>query len=233
MNTSECVSKVYALECNFLSPTLKERDFQMEVKRTLLVDCIKKPQKDVTVSILMEITSHLLAFPMALVYCDNVRIYAATNDSFGFDYIGAFFITSLFAQWRALEMNMMDLCVLFVLAVDTGYNISKLSETKVKQLVTDILKRTRIKAKTDKTKHGMEKREKSKSTKSKSTKVKVKDGAETKEIRMGRLMIANRAFGCLWGGVLRGVTVVGHGAGENVLGKINSKGEKMGFGFLL
>ncbi|GJY82603.1 fanconi anemia group D2 protein [Tanacetum coccineum] len=48
MNASECVSKVCALECNFLSPTLKVRDFQMEVKRTPLVDYIEKPQKDVT-----------------------------------------------------------------------------------------------------------------------------------------------------------------------------------------
>ncbi|GJX51368.1 hypothetical protein Tco_0278213 [Tanacetum coccineum] len=48
MNASERVSKVCALECNFLSPTLKVRDFQMEVKRTPLVDYIEKPQKDVT-----------------------------------------------------------------------------------------------------------------------------------------------------------------------------------------
>nr|GEX98639.1 hypothetical protein [Tanacetum cinerariifolium] len=39
--------------------------------------------------------------------------------------------------------------------------------------------------KTDKTEHKMEKRKKSKSTKSKSTKVKVKDGAETKEMLNG------------------------------------------------
>nr|GEW68396.1 integrase, catalytic region, zinc finger, CCHC-type, peptidase aspartic, catalytic [Tanacetum cinerariifolium] len=49
-------------------------------------------------------------------------------------------------------------------------------------VVTDIQKKDKIKAKTDKTKHGMEKREKPKSTKSKSTKVKVKDEAETKEM---------------------------------------------------
>nr|GEZ29152.1 reverse transcriptase domain-containing protein [Tanacetum cinerariifolium] len=40
-------------------------------------------------------------------------------------------------------------------------------------------------AKTDKTEHGLEKREKSKATKSKSTKVDVKDGAETEEILNG------------------------------------------------
>nr|GEV21300.1 hypothetical protein [Tanacetum cinerariifolium] len=47
MNASECVSKVCALECNFLSPTLK-----MEAKRTPLVDYIEKPKKDVTVSMI-------------------------------------------------------------------------------------------------------------------------------------------------------------------------------------
>nr|GEV66251.1 reverse transcriptase domain-containing protein [Tanacetum cinerariifolium] len=47
-------------------------------------------------------------------------------------------------------------------------------------LVMDILKKDKIKAKTDKTEHGMEKREKSKLTKGK-----VKDGAETEEILNG------------------------------------------------
>nr|GEU38682.1 hypothetical protein [Tanacetum cinerariifolium] len=51
--------------------------------------------------------------------------------------------------------------------------------------VTDIQKKDKNEAKTDKTEHGMEKREKSKSTKSKSTKVKVKDGAETEEMLNG------------------------------------------------
>nr|GEW37378.1 putative reverse transcriptase domain-containing protein [Tanacetum cinerariifolium] len=52
-------------------------------------------------------------------------------------------------------------------------------------MVTDIQKKDKNEVKTDKTEHGMEKREKSKSTKSKSTKVKVKDGAETEEILNG------------------------------------------------
>nr|GEV35621.1 hypothetical protein [Tanacetum cinerariifolium] len=52
-------------------------------------------------------------------------------------------------------------------------------------LVTNIHKKDKIEAKTDKTEHEMEKREKSKSTKSNSTKVKVKDGAEIEEILNG------------------------------------------------
>nr|GEX01871.1 reverse transcriptase domain-containing protein [Tanacetum cinerariifolium] len=51
--------------------------------------------------------------------------------------------------------------------------------------VTNIQKKDKIKATTDKTEHRMEKREKSKSTNSKSTKVKVKDGAETEEMLNG------------------------------------------------
>nr|GEV46575.1 retrovirus-related Pol polyprotein from transposon TNT 1-94 [Tanacetum cinerariifolium] len=47
-------------------------------------------------------------------------------------------------------------------------------------LVSDIQKNDKIKAKTDKTEHGMEKRKKSKSTK-----VKVKDGAKTEEMLNG------------------------------------------------
>nr|GEY34515.1 retrovirus-related Pol polyprotein from transposon TNT 1-94 [Tanacetum cinerariifolium] len=47
-------------------------------------------------------------------------------------------------------------------------------------LVSDIQKKDKMKVKTDKTEHGMEKREKSKSTK-----VRVKDGAETEEMLSG------------------------------------------------
>nr|GEU83864.1 hypothetical protein [Tanacetum cinerariifolium] len=52
-------------------------------------------------------------------------------------------------------------------------------------VVLDIQKKDKNEAKTDKTRHEMEKRKKSKSTKSKPTKVKVKDGAETKEMLNG------------------------------------------------
>nr|GEW28997.1 hypothetical protein [Tanacetum cinerariifolium] len=63
--------------------------------------------------------------------------------------------------------------------------------------VSDIQKKDKIEAKTDKTKHGMEKRKKSKSTKSKSTKVKVKDGAETEDILNGptRTHLIGRCMG--------------------------------------
>nr|GEU42886.1 hypothetical protein [Tanacetum cinerariifolium] len=53
------------------------------------------------------------------------------------------------------------------------------------ELVSDIQKKDKIEAKTNKIEYRMEKREKSKSTKSKSTKVKVKDGAKIEEILNG------------------------------------------------
>nr|GEW38074.1 reverse transcriptase domain-containing protein [Tanacetum cinerariifolium] len=65
----------------------------------------------------------------------------------------------------------------------------RIHESKIKDRVFNIGNGYALKdkneAKTDKTKHGMEKREKSKSTKSKSTKVKVKDGVETEEMLNG------------------------------------------------
>nr|GEY33678.1 hypothetical protein [Tanacetum cinerariifolium] len=53
----------------------------------------------------------------------------------------------------------------------------------IDSMVTDILKKDKIEARTDKTEYEIEKREKSKSTKS--TKVKVKDGTKTEEMLNG------------------------------------------------
>nr|GFA81371.1 hypothetical protein [Tanacetum cinerariifolium] len=63
--------------------------------------------------------------------------------------------------------------------------ISSYDQMSSLKLVTDILKKDKIKAKTDKTRHGLEKREKSKSAKSTSTKVKVKNRAKTEEMLHG------------------------------------------------